>query len=50
MPLFGKQVSQESILESWNQVKIPKDYESRRQKFRVADPLTHTHTHTECAK
>ena len=36
--LFGKQESQELILESWNQAKIPKDSESRRRKFAVADP------------
>ena len=29
IPIYGKQESQESILESWNQVKIPKDSESR---------------------
>ena len=29
IPLYGKQVSQESILEPWNQAKIPKDSESR---------------------
>ena len=38
IPLYGKQESQESILESWNQAKILKDSESRRRKFRVADP------------
>ena len=38
IPLFGKKESQELILESWNQAKIPKDSESRRRKFPVADP------------
>ena len=33
IPLFGKQESQELILESWNQAKIPMDSESRRRKF-----------------
>ena len=33
IPLFGKQESQELVLESWNQAKIPKDSESRRRKF-----------------
>ena len=39
-PLFGKQESQESIQESWNQAKNLKIPESRRRKFRVADPST----------
>ena len=39
-PLFGKQESQESVKESQNQAQIPKDPESRRSKFRVAD---HSH-------
>ena len=37
-PLFGKQESQESIQESRNQAKNLKIPESRRRKFRVADP------------
>ena len=37
-PLFGKQESQESIQESRNQAKNVKIPESRRRKFRVADP------------
>ena len=37
-PLFGNQESLESRQESWNQAKIPKIPESRRSKFRVADP------------
>ena len=32
IPLYGKQESQKSILESWNQAKIPKDSESRRRR------------------
>ena len=39
IPLFGKQ---ELILESWNQAKIPKDSESRRREFTVADPSNQT--------
>ena len=41
--LFGKQESQELILESWNQAKIPKDSESRQQKFTVVDPSPKRH-------
>ena len=37
-PLFGKQESQESIQESYNQAKNSKIPESRRRNFRVADP------------
>ena len=37
-PFFGKQESQESIQESRNQAKNLKIPESRRQKFKVADP------------
>ena len=43
IPLFGKHESQELILESWNQAKIPKDSESRRREFTVADPLGFDH-------
>ena len=39
-PLFDKQKSQETIQESWNQAKNLKVPETRRQKFRVADPCT----------
>ena len=37
-PLFGQQESLKSCQESWNEAKIPKIPESRRSKFRVADP------------
>ena len=37
-PLFGKQESQELIQESRNQAKNVKIPESRRRKFRVAEP------------
>ena len=39
-PLFGKQESQKLIQESRNQAKNLKILESRRRKFRVADPST----------
>ena len=42
--LFGKQ-EQESILESRNQAKIPKDSESCRRKVRVAEPSVLAHVH-----
>ena len=45
--LFSKQESQESIQESQNQAKIP---ESRRSKFRVADPSSREHCmHAACS-
>ena len=37
-PLFGKRESQELIQESRNQAKNLKIPESRRRKFRVAEP------------
>ena len=44
IPLFGKQESQELILESWNQAKIPKDSESRRRNSQLRTPrLWDTH-------
>ena len=42
--LFGKQELQELIQESWNQPKNPKIPESRRRKFRVADPSLRRNT------
>ena len=42
-PLFGKQESQKLIQESRNQAKNLKILESRRQKFRVVDPLDQRH-------
>ena len=41
-PLFGKQVSQESIQESRNQAKDLKIPEWCRRKFRVSDPSGRT--------
>ena len=41
-PLFGKQESQKSIQESWNQPEISKIPESSQQELRVAYPSGQT--------
>ena len=38
-PLFGKQESLESIQESWNQAKIPKDFRITLIKIQSCGPL-----------
>ena len=40
-PLFGKQESLESIQESWNQAKIPKDSRITSIKIQSCGPLVH---------